>query len=63
METCVHHWKQEAGDIHAPFVCKRCGEAKVMETDFYRLYEARFGRPWDRTEPSTRGTKGISIAA
>ena len=50
MSDCVHHWKQEAGNLHAPFVCKRCGEEKVMETDFYKLYEAHYGRPFDRNE-------------
>ena len=50
MSDCVHHWRQEAGDIHAPFTCIRCGEVKELETDFYKLYEARTGRPWARNE-------------
>ncbi len=61
MAACVHHWKQEVGDIHAPFECKNCGEVKVIETDFYKLFEARNGRPWDRQE--THSTKGTAIAA
>jgi len=50
MSICVHHWRQEAGAIHSPFVCKHCGESKEMETDFYKLYEATRGKPFDRNE-------------
>jgi hypothetical protein len=46
MSICVHHWRQEAGALHSPFVCKHCGESKGMETDFYKLYE----KPFDRNE-------------
>ena len=53
MAECVHHWRQEIGDIHAPFQCIHCGESKVIETDFYRLFEARTGRPFDRVEGAT----------
>ena len=47
---------QAFGDIHAPFNCIHCGETKVMETDFYKLFEARSGRPWDRPESQTNGS-------
>jgi len=56
MTTCMHHWRQAFGDIHAPFNCIHCGETKVMETDFYELFEARSGRPWDRPESQTNGS-------
>lgn len=50
MSDCIHHWRQEVGDVHAPFECVNCGEVKVLETDFYKLFEARTGRPWARNE-------------
>ena len=56
MTTCTHHWRQTLGDIHAPLSCIRCGEAKVMETDFYKLFEARTGRPWDRSNEQSAGS-------
>lgn len=62
MDTCTHHWKQEDGNLHAPFVCKRCGAVKQMETDFYRLYEARYGKPWSKAEPGLP-SQTISVAA
>ena len=60
MATCVHHWKQEIGDIRAPFVCKRCGEAKVMETDFYKLYESHYGKPFERNETGLPKQRGVA---
>jgi hypothetical protein len=60
MATCVHHWKQDAGDLRAPFVCKRCGEVKVMETDFYKLYEAHYGRPFERSEEGAPRRKTVA---
>jgi|ETN07SMinimDraft_1059922.scaffolds.fasta_scaffold707434_1 hypothetical protein len=27
-----------------------------METDFYKLFEARTGRPWDRPEGQSAGS-------
>ena len=50
MAGCVHHWKQDPQDIQAPFTCKHCGEVRFMETDFFKLYENHYGKPWDRTE-------------
>ena len=60
MADCVHHWRQPIGDVHAPFVCKHCGESKVMETDFYKLYEARTGKPWDRPEGPLLSPKTVA---
>ena len=50
MSHCIHHWRQDAGDEQAPFTCTNCGEVKELETDFYKLVEARKGRPWPRTQ-------------
>ena len=49
MSDCIHHWRQEAGDVEAPFRCINCGDVKAMETDFYKLFESRKGRPWRPT--------------
>lgn len=59
MDNCVHHWKQEGG-IRAPFVCKRCGAEKVMETDFYALYEAHYGKPFDKNESGQPIKRGVA---
>ena len=50
MSSCVHHWRQETGNLKAPFVCIHCGESRVMETDFYALFEARHGAPFNKLE-------------
>ena len=61
MSDCVHHWRQEVGNLRAPFECIRCGEVRVMETDFYRLYEARRGKPWDRFDDG-RQDRPLAVA-
>lgn len=49
MATCTRHWRRAFGDIHASFSYIHRGETKVMETDLYKLFETRIGRPWDRS--------------
>ena len=53
MSDCIHHWRQNVGGIHAPFTCINCGDVKELETDFYKLFEARTGKPWARSEDRT----------
>lgn len=34
MSDCAHHWKQEPGNLSAPFVCARCGKTQGMVTNY-----------------------------
>jgi hypothetical protein len=48
--------------MHAPFTCILCGESKVMETDFYKMFDERGGRTWDKLD-DRRQDQPLPLAA
>jgi hypothetical protein len=48
--------------MHAPFTSIHCGESKVMETDFYKIFDERGGRTWDKLD-GNRQDQPLLLAA